>query len=180
VRIPEGAAPDIKNKSFRITADVLLPKGNEQGMVVTQGGLSGGYALMFENGKPIFHYNVANVAHYNIAAKDPLTPGKHTVVFDFKYDDGGIGKGGTGTISVDGKQVAQGRIDRTTPLRFSMDETFDVGEDTGTPVNLDYDVPFAFAGKIEKVAVHLGESKLSAADQRKVREMEREAILSAH
>jgi len=179
VRIPEGAAPDIKNKSFRITADVLLPKGNEQGMVVTQGGLSGGYALMFENGKPIFHYNVANVAHYNIAAKDPLTPGKHTVVFDFKYD-GGIGKGGAGTISVDGKQVAQGRIDRTTPLRFSMDETFDVGEDTGTPVNLDYDVPFAFAGKIEKVAVHLGESKLSAADQRKVREMEREAILSAH
>ncbi|MBZ5722775.1 MAG: arylsulfatase [Acidobacteriia bacterium] len=154
-RIPEGAAPDIKNKSFRIAADVVLPKGNEQGMLVTEGGLSGGYALMFENGKPIFHCNVANVAHYNIAAKDALTPGKHTVVFDFKYDGGGIGKGGTGTISVDGRQVAQGRIDRTTPIRYSMDETFDVGEDTGTPVSLDYDVPFKFTGTLEKLVVNL-------------------------
>ena len=177
-RIPEGAAPDIKNKSFRITADVVLPKGNEQGMVVTQGGLSGGYALMFENGKPIFHYNMANVVHYNIAAKDSLTPGKHTVVFDFKYDGGGIGKGGTGTISVDGKQVAQGRIDRTTPLRFSIDETFDVGEDTGTPVNLDYDVPFKFTGQIEKVVINLGETKLSAVDQEKLQSMEQSARLA--
>jgi len=177
-RIPEGAAPDIKNKSFRITADVVLPKGNEQGMVVTQGGLSGGYALMFENGKPIFHYNMANVVHYNIAAKDSLTPGKHTVVFDFKYDGGGIGKGGTGTISVDGKQVAQGRIDRTTPLRFSIDETFDVGEDTGTPVNLDYDVPFKFTGQIEKVVINLGETKLSAVDQEKLQAMQQSARLA--
>jgi hypothetical protein len=177
-RIPEGAAPNIKNKSFRITADVILPKGNEQGTIVTQGGLSGGYALMFENGKPIFHYNLANVAHYNIAAKDPLAPGKHTVVFDFRYDGGGIGKGGAGTISVDGKQVAQGRIDRTTPLRFSIDETFDVGEDTGTPVNLDYDVPFKFTGQIEKVVVHLGESKLATADQEKLRGMEQKARLA--
>ncbi len=154
-RIPEGAAPDIKNKSFRITADVVLPKGNEQGMVVTEGGLSGGYALMFENGKPVFQFNVANVFHYRIAAKDPLTPGKHTVVFDFKYDGGGIGKGGIGIITVDGKQVAQGRAERTTPFRYSMDETFDVGMDTGTPVNLDYDVPFKFTGKLEKVVVNL-------------------------
>jgi len=122
-RIPEGAAPDLKNKSFRITADVVLAKGNTQGVLVTQGGLSGGYALMFENGKPVFYYNMANVAHYKIAAKDAMKPGKHTVVFDFKYDGGGIGKGGTGTISVDGMQVAQGRIERTVPLRFSIDET---------------------------------------------------------
>jgi len=154
---------------------VVLSKDNEQGMVVTQGGLSGGYALMFENGKPIFHYNVANVAHYNITANDSLTPGKHTVVFDFQYDGGGIGKGGAGTISVDGKQVAQGRIERTTPLRFSIDETFDVGEDTGTPVNLDYDVPFKFTGKIEKVVVNLGETKLSAVDQEKLQNMEQKA-----
>ena len=70
-RIPEGAAPDIKNKSFRITADVVVPKGNAQGVLVTQGGLSGGYALMFEKGKPGFYYNVANVAHYSIQAKEP-------------------------------------------------------------------------------------------------------------
>jgi arylsulfatase A-like enzyme len=177
-RIPEGAAPDVKNKSFRITADVVMPKHGGQGVLVTQGGLSAGYALMLENGKPVFHYNVANVAHYNIASRKSLAPGKHTVVFDFKYAGGGIGKGGTGTISVDGKQVAEGRIDNTMPVRFSFDETFDVGEDTGTPVSLDYDVPFKFTGKIEKVVVHLGESKLSATDQQKIRNMERDARMA--
>jgi len=158
-RIPEGTAPDVKNKSFRITADLVLPEGNVQGMILTQGGLSGGYALLFKDGKPVFHYNLANVADYHIAAKDALAPGKHTLAFDFKYDGGGMGRGGTGTLSVDGRQVAQGRIDRTVPFRFSFDETFDVGEDTGTPVNLDYDVPFGFTGKIEKVVVNLGETK---------------------
>ncbi|MFX5332314.1 hypothetical protein ABTC54_19585, partial [Acinetobacter baumannii] len=78
-------------------------------------------------------------------------------VFDFKYDGGGIGKGGTGTLSVDGKQVATGRINATIPGRFSFDETFDVGEDTGTPVSEDYDVPFKFTGKIEKVVINLGD-----------------------
>jgi arylsulfatase len=113
--------------------------------------------MMFRDGKPIFHYNLANVAHFNIAAKDALTPGKHTVVFNFKYDGGGIGKGGTGTLSVDGKQVAENRINATIPARFSFDETFDIGEDTGTPVSEDYDVPFKFSGRIEKVVVNLGE-----------------------
>ena len=101
-----------------------------------------------------------------------LAPGRHTVVFDFKNDGGGLGKGGTGTLSVDGQQVAQGRIARTVPFRFSADETFDVGEDTGTPVSEDYDVPFKFTGKIEKVVVHLGETKLGAADQKKLKEAE--------
>jgi arylsulfatase len=171
-RIPEGAAPDVKNKSFRITADVVLAKGNEQGVVLTQGGLSAGWALLFKDGKPVFHYNLANVAHFNIAAKDAIPPGKHTVVFDFKYDGGGIGKGGTGTLSVDGKQVAQGRIANTMPIRFSLDETFDIGEDTGTPVSEDYDVPFKFTGKIEKVVVKLGAPKLAAADQKTLKEAE--------
>jgi len=176
-RIPEGAAPDVKNKSFRIAADVVLAKGNEQGVVVTHGGLFAGYALLFRDGKPVFHYNMLDVAHFEIAARDALTPGRHTVVFEFRYDGGGIGKGGTGTISVDGKQVAQGRIDRTVPIRFSMDETFDVGEDTGTPVSLDYDVPFRFTGKIEKVVVSLGETKLASADRQRLLQMERNAAL---
>jgi arylsulfatase len=167
-RIPEGTAPDVKNKSFRITADVVLPKGDEQGIIVTQGGLSAGYALMFKGGRPIFHYNMANVAHYNIAAKDALTAGKHTVVFDFTYDGGGIGKGGTGILTADGGKIAQGRIENTMPVRFSFDETFDVGEDTGTPVSEDYDVPFRFTGQIEKVVIKPATSKLSAAEQKKV------------
>jgi arylsulfatase len=156
-RIPEGAAPDVKNKSFRITADVVLHGGNEDGIVVTQGGLSAGYALLFRDGKPVFHYNRANVSHFQIAAKDALEAGKHTIAFEFKYDGGGVGKGGIGTLSVDGRQVAQGRIEATMPYRFSGDETFDIGEDTGTPVSDVYDVPFKFAGTIEKVAVSLGE-----------------------
>jgi arylsulfatase A-like enzyme len=156
-RIPEGAAPDVKNKSFRITANLVLPKGDEHGIVLTQGGLSAGYALLFNDGKPVFDYNFLNIAHYEIAAKTAVTPGKHTVVFDFKYDGGVIGKGGIGTISVDGKQVAKGRIERTIPIRFSFDETFDVGEDTGTPVSENYDVPFKFTGQIEKLVVDLSQ-----------------------
>ena len=174
-RIPEGAAPDIKNRSFRITAEVVLPKGSAQGVLVTQGGLSGGYALMFDKGKPVFHYNMANVVHYDIRAREALTPGKHTVVFDFRHDGGGIGKGGTGTLSVDGAQVAQGRIERTTPFRFSMDETFDVGEDTGTPVSQEYDVPFAFTGQIDRLVIDLGELKLAGADPQRLEEMKRSA-----
>jgi len=171
-RIPEGAAPDLKNKSYRITADVVIPEGGAHGVLVTHGGLPGGYALMLEKGKPVFHYNVANVAHYNIAAADPLAPGRHTVVFDFQYDGGGIGRGGAGTISVDGRQAARGRIDRTVPIRYSMDETFDIGEDTGTPASLDYDVPFKFNGKIEKVVVRLGDTRISAADHNKIQNIE--------
>jgi arylsulfatase len=154
-RIPEGAAPDVKNKSFRVTAEVVLPEGDEEGVVLTQGGLFAGYALLFRGGKPVFHYNHLNVAHYEIAADKALDPGQHTIVLDFGYDGGGIGKGGTATITVDGEQVATGRIERTVPVRFSFDETFDVGEDTGTPVSEDYDVPFRFTGGIEKVTVRL-------------------------
>ncbi|OPZ74508.1 MAG: hypothetical protein BWY79_02095 [Actinobacteria bacterium ADurb.Bin444] len=174
-RIHEGSAPDIKNKSFSISADVVLPKGNEQGVLVTQGGLSGGFALVFEKGKPVFYYNMANVAHYSVAAGQALKPGKHTIVLDFLYDGGGIGKGGTGTLSVDGTQVAQGRIGNTVPFRFSIDETFDVGEDTGTPVDLSYDVPFKFTGTIDKLVIkYLSGTKLSAVDQQKVNAVEAE------
>ena len=178
-RIPEGAAPDVKNKSFRITANLALPKGDEHGVVVTQGGYSGGYALLFNNGKPSFHYNFLNLAHFNIAAKDALKPGKHTVVFDFKYDGGGIAKGGMGVLSVDGQKVAEGRIGNTVPLRFSFYETFDVGEDTGTPVSLDYDVPFKFTGTIEKLVVNLKPQDIStqAAEEKVERELRAERAL---
>jgi len=154
VRIPEGAVPDVKNKSFSITA-VLETKAKDQGVIVTQGGLFGGYALLLQGGKPSFRYNMVGVAHYVIGAQQPLPPGRHTLVFDFQYDGGGIGRGGTGTLRVDGKQVAQGRIERTIPIRISLDEGLDVGEDMGTPVSTDYDVPFRFTGHLEKVTIDL-------------------------
>jgi arylsulfatase len=155
VRIPEGAAPDLKNKSYQIKAEVEIPKAGAEGMLITHGGRFSGYGLYLLKGRPVFTYNLAGVARYSIAGKDPLAPGKHTILFDFKYDGGGLGKGGNGTLLVDGKAVATGRIERTLPFRLSLDETLDCGEDTGTPITEDYKVPFKFTGKLEKVTIDL-------------------------
>ena len=153
-RIPEGASPDIKNKSWSVTAEIEV-KRDSGGMIITQGGLFSGWALYLDKGKPVFHSNFCDVAHYQVAGKEPLAPGRHTLKTDFAYDGGGIGRGGTATLSVDGKPVAEGRIERTVPIRVSLDEGLDVGEDTGTPVNLGYDVPFRFSGEIRKVTIDL-------------------------
>jgi arylsulfatase A-like enzyme len=156
-RIPEGVAPDVKNKSWTLRAAISVPDGGAEGMIVTLGGLFNGWALYLDHtGIPTFHYNFGDVAHYQIAAKDPLMAGKHVIDFAFDYDGGGLGLGGTGILSVDGTEVANGRIERTVANRFTMSvETFDIGEDTGTPVNLDYDVPFPFTGTIHTVTIDL-------------------------
>lgn len=154
VRIPEGASPDVKNKSWAIKAEVEV-KENASGIIVTQGGLFGGWGLYLNQGKPVFHYNFVDVARYDVASADSLTPGKHTIEMQFAYDGGGIGRGGVATLSVDGKPVAKGRIERTIPIRITLDETLDIGEDCGTPVNLTYDVPFRFEGDIENVTISL-------------------------
>jgi hypothetical protein len=164
VRIPEAAAPDFKNKSYRITADVEIPEGGAEGVLITQGGRFNGLGLYLLQGKPVFHYNLVGVDRTTIAGKDPLTSGKHTITVDFKYDGDGIGKGGVATLMVDGKEVANDRLARTIPFRVSADETLDIGEDTGTPVSEDYRVPFRFTGTLNKVVVDLGEAKLSPVD----------------
>jgi len=165
-RIPEAAAPDIKNKSWTIQADVGIPNQGAQGMIATLGGFSNGWALYVQNGKPVFHYNFGFTQHYNIASTQALLPGHHTIRFDFTYDGGGIGKGGMGTLFVDGKQVAQGRIEHTVAFRYSMSvETFDIGEDTGTPVNDNYEVPFTFTGTIDKVVINLKPRDKMSADE---------------
>jgi hypothetical protein len=119
-RIPEGVAPDMKNKSWTMTAKVNVPQSGAEGMIATLGGLFDGWALYLDHGKPVFHYNFANVGHHQIESPTALTPGEHTIFFHFKYDGGGIGKGGMATLSVDGKQVAQGRIEHTVGVRFTM------------------------------------------------------------
>jgi arylsulfatase A-like enzyme len=153
-RIPEGACPDVKNKSWSVTADVNVTDVGT-GMIITQGGLFSGWALYLDNGKPVFHSNFCDVAHYEVAGKNTLPPGKHKITMNFAYDGGGVGKGGNATLAVDGETVAKGRIEKTVPIRISLDEGLDVGEDTGTPVNLNYDVPFKFSGEIEKVVIDL-------------------------
>jgi arylsulfatase A-like enzyme len=157
VRIPEGTAPDLKNRSFRIVAEIEIPKTGAEGLLLTQGGRFGGLGLYLLDGKPVYHYNTAGVARYTVAGPDKLPPGKHTISVHFAYDGGGMGKGGTATMMVDDQQVAQGRVEQTLPFRISLDETLDCGEDTGTPVSEDYaaKMPFQFTGKLSKVTVEL-------------------------
>ena len=166
VRIPEGAAPDMKNKSFSVTAEVEIPGGGAEGMLITQGGRFAGWGLYLLEGKPVFCYNLAGVERYMVAGKDKLADGKHTVAVEFKYDGGGLGKGGTAVLTVDGKPVAEGKLARTLSFRMSLDETLDTGEDTGTSVSEEYHVPFKFTGTIDKVTIRLQGSKLSLEDHK--------------
>jgi arylsulfatase A-like enzyme len=174
IRIPEPTAPNVRNTSYSVVAEVEVPEGGANGVLATQGGRFGSWSLLLLDGKPMFVHTFSNQEQhkYRIAADQKLTPGKHTVRFDFKYDGGGIGKGGTGTLLVDGQQVAQGRIERTVRIRFSLDETFDVGEDTGTAVIDDYaeQLPYKFTGTLAKLTVDLAPQSLSAKEQKEIEE----------
>jgi arylsulfatase len=159
----------VKNKSHTITVEVEVPKGGADGVLVAAGGNVGGYALFVKDGMPIYEYNYFTVERFKVAGKDALTPGKHTLRFEFKYDGGGVGKGGTGTLFVDDKEAAKGRIEKTILGRFSADETFDTGEDTGSPVSDLYKAPFRFGGTIKKVEIDLAPEKHGAADVEKLK-----------
>lgn len=154
--IPHGDAPSFLNKSFTVSADVEIPEGGAEGMLMTEGGRFGGIGFYLLKGKPVFVHNFIDMERTRWEGKEALTPGKHTIAYDFKYDGGGAGKGGLGVITVDGKEVANKRIERTTPYIFQWDETFDIGVDTGTPIDdNDYQVPFRFTGKLNKLTVNL-------------------------
>ena len=152
-RIPEGAAPPIKNRSWSLTTDVEVEE--DSGIIATQGGLLAGWALYFEKGKPVFSYSFTSDERWRIVANDPLPAGKHKLVMNLTYDGGGMGKGGAVSITADGKVVAEGKLGRTVPFRFSTEETLDIGEDAGTQVDLFYDVPAKFTGKLDKVTIDL-------------------------
>jgi arylsulfatase A-like enzyme len=168
--IPTGNAPNILNRSFKITADVDVP-ANGDGMIVTLGGRWGGYGLYLLKGIPVFDYNMLALLQARWAGDQPLSAGKHTIVFDFKYDGPGIAKGGTGVLKVDGNEVRTLQIPKTVPFLLPGDESFDVGIDTRTGVNdQDYQVPFRFSGKIDNVTFNLGPTQLTAVEEMKVRE----------
>src|SRR6516164_7551071 len=154
--LPYSDAPDITGKSYSITAQVEIPLGGAEGMINTLGGRAGGHGLYLLKGKPVFVYNFFNFERFRWEDQAALAPGKHTVVFDFKYDGPGFGKGGTGVLSVDGKAVASKTIPHTIPFVETIYETFDVGVDTRTGVDdNDYQPPFRFTGKIDKLTVKL-------------------------
>ena len=154
VRLPSGSAPNLLNKSYSITAWVDNPDGKAEGVLVTHGGKFGGYGLFVQNGKPTFVYNWGQSARYTVTAAEPLPPGKSTIRFDFASDGSKPGEGGTAAIFVNDKKVGEGRIDRTMISGYSFDESFDVGEDSGTPAG-DYPLPFRYTGKLEKLTVDL-------------------------
>jgi arylsulfatase len=152
----ENTFINVKNKSKTIKAEVEIPKGGANGVILTQGGRFGGWSLYLKDGKPEYTYNFLGLSRYTVAATKPLAAGKATVVLDFAYDGGGIGKGGVATLSVNGKQVASGRIQKTQPLLFSADETADVGLDNQTPVAEGIGIgrdETRFTGNIKKVTV---------------------------
>ncbi len=180
--IPDGTAPNVLNTSYTITADIDVSQGGAEGMIVTEGGRFGGYGMYLLKGKPVFLWNLLNLKRVRWEGDVPLSPGKHTIEYDFKYDGlgfatlafnnlSGIGRAGTGTLKVDGKVVSTQTIERTVPLVLPWDETFDIGSDTGTPVDdRDYQVPFKFAGKINKLTIAVAPPVLTPADVKKLQE----------
>jgi arylsulfatase len=154
--VPYSDAPDILNKSYTITAEVEVPQNGGEGMIATMGGRFGGYGLYLLQGKPVFLYNFLDLERFRWEGRQALAPGKHSIVFDFKYDGPGFGKGGTGVLKVDDREVATNKVAHTIPFLMTIDETFDVGVDTRTPVDdKDYQVPFRFTGKLGKLTVSL-------------------------
>jgi arylsulfatase len=142
---------DLRNKSYTITAEVAVD-ANGNGVIVCQGGRFGGLSFYLKNGKPAFSYNYLGLESTQIISSEALKPGNYKLVYDFKYDGGGMGKGGVGTISVNGKTVAEKRLEKTQPGIFSVDDMADIGLDEGTPV-ADYGPSSKFTGNIGYVTV---------------------------
>jgi arylsulfatase len=181
-RIPEGSAPDFKNKSWTIAAEVDIPKGGANGVIATIGGRFGGWALLLQESKPLFAYALSNQPNhkFKIQAAQALSPGNHVLRVVFKYDGGGIGKGATATLLVDEKPAGEVKIPQTIAVRFSLDETFDVGEDTGTPVLEEYaeKMPFRFTGTLNKFAVVLDPHSLTPEEQKRLHDQLAKAMMA--
>jgi arylsulfatase len=185
--IPHGDAPSLLNTSYTITAEVTIPQNGAEGMIHTNGGRFGGYGMYLVKGKPVFVWNLLDLKRVRWEAPQALSPGKHTIEFAFKYDGlgfatlahndlSGIGRNGTGTLKVDGKVVATQTVDKTIPLTLQWDETFDIGADTGTPVDdRDYQVPFKFSGKIDKLTINIEPPKITETDEKRLIEADRKA-----
>lgn len=180
--ISNGVAPSILNASYTFTAEVTVPEGGGDGVIITQGGRFGGYGFYINKGKPTFDWNLVGLKQVTWEAPEALSPGKHTLVFDFKYDGlgagtlafndlSGIGQPGTGTLSVDGQVVATQKMEHTIPLILAWDENMDIGSDTGSPVNdKAYKVPFAFTGTIDSLKLVVDRPQLSDADKARLEE----------
>ena len=182
VGLPQGDSPFLLDSSYTITAEVTVPPDGGKGMIVTSGGRFGGYGFYLLDGKPVFLWNLVDLERLKWEAPERLAPGHHTLTFDFKYDGlgvgtlafndfSGVGRPGTGTLSVDGKVVATKRMERTLPMILQWDESFDIGSDTLTGVNdADYKPPFALSAKLDRLTVKIDRPTLSPDDVRRLKE----------
>jgi len=174
--LPLGDAPNLLNCSYTVTADLTIPEGGADGMIVTCGGRFAGYGFYLLKGKPVWLWNLFDLERIRWEGPEALSPGKHTLEFDFVYDGlgvgtlafnnvSGIGRGGTGTLKIDGKEVATKKMAHTIPVILQFDESFDIGSDTLTPVDdKDYQVPFKLTAKLNKLTIKIDRPKLSPED----------------
>ncbi len=153
--LPEAVAPDLKNKSFTITAEAEIPAGGAEGMIFTQGGFTGGWGFYLQQGKLVGLHNYVALERYRVVSTEPVPSGKVTLAMDFKSDGGGMAKGGTITLSANGRKIGEGRVEKTTPFKYALAEGQDIGEDTGSPIEFSYTPPFKFTGKLGRVTVEL-------------------------
>ena len=176
---PNGDAPSLLNSSYNVKAEVEIPEGGGEGMLITQGGRFGGYGFYVLKGKPVFLWNLVDLKRVRWEGPQ-LSPGKHMLEFDFKYDGmgvgtlafnnfSGVGRGGTGVLKVDGKSVDTRKMEHSLPFTLQWDESLDIGSDTLTGVNdADYQTPFPFTGKIDKITLTVDRPKLSPEDEKKL------------
>src|SRR6185369_10266121 len=180
VGLPQGDSPALLNSSFTMTADIEVPADGAEGMILTSGGRFAGYGFYLLKGKPVFLWNLVDLQRIKWEGPDALTPGRHTVEFDFKYDGigagtlafnnfSGLGRAATGTLKVDGKVVATRSMEKTLPITLQWDESFDIGSDTLTGVNdEDYKPPFALTAKLNKLTIKIDRPQLSPQDIQKL------------
>jgi arylsulfatase A-like enzyme len=161
-RLTEGSIINIKNKSHAVTAEVMVPESGAEGVIVAQGGLTGGWGLYAKGGKPKYCYNFYGIERYYVEGATKIPAGKHEVRMEFGYDGGGLAKGGTVTLYLDGKKCGEGRVEKTEPLVFSADETCDVGFGAGSPVTYDYDThDNEFSGEVNWVEIDIGKDAVN-------------------
>ena len=157
-RLTEGSILNTKNKSHAVTAEVVVPESGAEGVIIAQGGVTGGWSLYAKDGKPKYCYNVYGVQRYYIEGQKEIPSGQHQVRMEFAYDGGGMAKGGLATLYLNGEKIGEGRVEHTEPILFSADETCDLGYEAGSPVSEDYGPRGnEFTGKVNWVEIDLGE-----------------------
>jgi len=187
VGLPQGDSPSLLNSSYTLSADIEVPAGGAEGMIVTSGGRFAGYGFYLLKNKPVFLWNLIDLKRVKWEGPE-LAPGRHTLEFDFKYDGlgvgtlafnnmSGLGRSGTGTLKVDGQAVQTIAMPHTLPMILQWDESFDIGSDTLTGVNdADYQPPFTFTGKLNKLTIKVDRPKMTEEDIKKIENAEATAV----